>query len=167
MTENQRSVVLSGWHSGPNPSPALGTAQSLLHAWPDLQIHALDYSSFSTGLSSSFIRERHVLPSWKDADLDEMALSIVSIVNGLDALFLSGLDLETRLLSSIPALPRDEFLIPPVAALEATEKPSAFAAEILELKIRERNLRPTSPRVSPSQRAVAGQSGSRASTTRR
>lgn len=135
MTENQRSVVLSGWHSGPNPSPALGTAQSLLHAWPDLQIHALDYSSFSTGLSSALIRERHVLPSWKDADLDEMALSIVSIVNGLDALFLSGLDLETRLLSSISALPRDKFLIPPTAALEATEKPSAFAAEILELKI--------------------------------
>src|SRR4051794_16148740 len=64
-----RSVVVSGLHSGINPSPGLGTGRSLRRAWPDLPIEGVDYSSGASGLSDPIFARVHVLPPWSDTDL--------------------------------------------------------------------------------------------------
>ena len=43
-------LYLSGVHSGPNPSPGLGTARALRERFPDAVLIAVDYSPRSTGL---------------------------------------------------------------------------------------------------------------------
>ncbi|RLK54806.1 ATP-grasp domain-containing protein [Actinokineospora cianjurensis] len=130
------AVVLSGVHSGPNPSPGLGLARSLRSAWPRLRLEAVDYSPRSTGLSASEFDRVHVRPGWHDADLDALCAGLLSIVESAGAVFLPGLDLEAALLADRrpghPAL-----LLPPSAAFDAVVKPGETAASLLGLAVPE------------------------------
>ena len=135
MDSKAEVVVLSGWHSGPNPSPGLGTASAIRMMWPNTEIHALDYSSSSTGLQSEIISKRHILPSWEHSDLGTISEAIKGIVSAHAGSFISGLDLETHLLSQSPASRLPSVLVPPATALEAVRKPSRLAAEAMALKV--------------------------------
>ncbi|WP_018685857.1 ATP-grasp domain-containing protein [Actinokineospora enzanensis] len=130
------AVVLSGVHSGPNPSPGLGLARSLRLAWPRLWLSALDYSPRATGLSATVFDRVHIRPGWDTADLAGLCSGLVSIVESSGAVFLPGLDLEAGLLATHhpghPAL-----LLPPAAAFALVVKPGVGAAELLGLSVPE------------------------------
>ncbi|GLW93534.1 ATP-grasp domain-containing protein [Actinokineospora globicatena] len=130
------TVVLSGVHSGPNPSPGLGLARSLRLAWPRLRLEALDYSPRSTGLSASEFDRVHVRPGWHAADLDALCAGLVSIVESAGAVFLPGLDLEAALLAD-RSPGHAALLLPPSAAFDAVAKPGETAAALLGLAIPE------------------------------
>src|SRR5664279_3881566 len=68
LREVPPTIIVSGVHSGVNPSPGLGTARSLRYAWPRVRIEALDYSTKSTGLNSNTFSERNLFPPWRDVD---------------------------------------------------------------------------------------------------
>lgn len=125
------AVLLSGLHSGPNPSPGVGTARSLRAAYPDLELIGVDYSLASSGLHWSEFDDVWVAPSWSDLDLEAFAGEIAArLSNG--SVWLSGLDLETIWLSSrIGAT--GQVLVPSVAALRSIKKPAAAVAEALGL----------------------------------
>jgi len=55
-------IVISGMHSGTNPSPGLGIARSLRLAGITRQIVGLDYSPESSGLHAPVLDSRVVLP---------------------------------------------------------------------------------------------------------
>lgn len=128
-------VVLSGWHSGPNPSPGLGTANAIRLMWPNAEIHALDYSTSASGMHSDIISERHILPSWEHADLDTISGVIKGLVTEHSALFISGLDLETHLLAKGQPSGLTSILVPPENALIAVQKPSRLAADFMSIKV--------------------------------
>ena len=125
------AVLLSGLHSGPNPSPGVGTARSLRAAYPDLELVGVDYSLGSSGLHWPEFDDVWVAPSWSELDLTAFADEIAArVADG--SIWLSGLDLETIWLSSRGVSPR-EVLVPSVAALRSVKKPAAAAAKALGL----------------------------------
>ncbi|WP_026425995.1 hypothetical protein [Actinokineospora inagensis] len=131
---NTPTAVLSGVHSGPDPSPGLGLARSLRLAWPRLRLEALDYSPRSTGLSAAEFDRVHVRPGWHTADPVALCAGLVSIVESAGAVFLPGLDLEAALLAEHghPAL-----LLPPPAAFDTVARPGAAVAALLGLAVPE------------------------------
>lgn len=115
-------VLLSGVHSGPNPSPGFGTARSLRCAYPDLTLVAVDYSRRSSGLHANVFDEIWVQRSWTELNL-ELYRQQISDALGSEGIWLSGLDLEAIWLSqSTPSNKR--ILVPPASALRATRKPA-------------------------------------------
>ena len=125
------AVLLSGLHSGPNPSPGVGTARSLRAAYPDLELVGVDYSPRSSGLHWPDFDDVWIVPSWSDLDLEAFAEEIAARL-GDGSVWLSGLDLETIWLSS-RAVSTDQVLVPSVAALRSIKKPAAAVAEVLGL----------------------------------
>lgn len=125
------AVFLSGLHSGPNPSPGVGTARSLHAAYPDLELVGVDYSLGSSGLHWPELDRVWVAPSWSDLDLPTFAEEIAErLADG--SIWLSGLDLESTWLSS-EGVAAGQVLVPPVAALAAIRKPAVTVAEVLGL----------------------------------
>ena len=125
------AVLLSGLHSGPNPSPGVGTARSLRAAYPDLRLVGVDYSLGSSGLHLPGLDDVWVAPSWSDLDLEAFADEIATrVADG--SLWLSGLDLETIWLAS-KGVGTGQVLIPSVAALRSVKKPAAAVADALGL----------------------------------
>ena len=125
------AVLVSGLHSGPNPSPGVGTARSLRAAFPDLELVGVDYSLSSSGLHWPELDDVWVAPSWSDLDLSAYADEIAGRL-GNDSIWLSGLDLETIWLSS-QGIGSGQVLVPSVAALRSIKKPAAAVAEALGL----------------------------------
>ena len=125
------AVLVSGLHSGPNPSPGVGTARSLRAAFPDLELVGVDYSLSSSGLHWPELDDVWVAPSWSDLDLAAYADEIAGRL-GNDSIWLSGLDLETIWLSS-QGIGTGQVLVPSVAALRSIKKPAAAVAEALGL----------------------------------
>ncbi len=113
-------IFLSGVYSGPNPSPGLGTCRSIRQGFPDAHIVAIDYSTRSTGLHWAEFDEVEVLGSWQAMDLTWLRNHLEQRV-GTDCIWISGLDIETRWLSTC-RFPRG-FLVPPFAALLRSQKP--------------------------------------------
>jgi diaminopimelate decarboxylase len=125
------AVYCSGLFSGPNPSPGLGIARSLREAFPDLHLIGVDYSTRSTGLHHRVFDEVWIQRSWRELDLDAYTEEIERRL-GRDALWISGLDLETRWLADrVDA--QDRLLSPPAAALKAIDKPATALARRLSL----------------------------------
>src|SRR5437899_9293304 len=93
------TVIVSGCHSGPNPSPGLGIAQSLRLAYPSARLVARDFSPGATGLHSPVFDETWLCPPWEGADLDEMRDQLQMRLDV--AWFVSGLDLEIRWLAAL------------------------------------------------------------------
>ena len=125
------AVLVSGLHSGPNPSPGVGTARSLRAAFPDIELVGVDYSLGSSGLHWPEFDDVWVVPSWSDLDLRAYAEDIAGRLDD-HSVWLSGLDLETIWLSS-QGLATGQVLVPPVAALRSIKKPAAAVAEALGL----------------------------------
>src|ERR1043165_9856816 len=93
---------VSGVHSGPNPSPGLGTARSLRLGYPGVTIVAVDYSVRSSGLHHEVFDEVWLQPSWDHIDL-ALYEQQIQRVGEAGNLWFSGLDLETLWLAeSLP-----------------------------------------------------------------
>lgn len=124
-------VYVSGVHSGPNPSPGVGTAHAIRARFPEAKLIAVDYSPASSGLSDPVFDDVRVSRPWSELDLGTYLGQISEVVES--GYWLSGLDIETRWLSShMAAIPdRDRVLLPPERALRLTAKPGIVAAHKL------------------------------------
>ena len=116
-------IFISGVHSGPNPSPGVGTARCLRSAFPKARLVAVDYSASSGGLLWNDFDDCLVRPPWHAVDPAEHVAFVADVLAG-GAIWLSGLDLELRLLArhfrNRPNLP-----CPPLPALKIAAKPPA------------------------------------------
>lgn len=127
-------VVISGMHSGPNPSPGLGVARSLRLSGMALHITGLDYSGNSSGLHSPLIDRAVQLPPWHEIDLLTWQRQIDELTADPHVLFLPCLDLEVRQLAdSIGKHPR--VLAPSGRALDLVVKPALTLADALGLPV--------------------------------
>ena len=124
------TVVISGMHSGPNPSPGLGVARSLRLSRPDLRLVGLDYSPNSSGLHSDVLDGMVRLPPWSEIHVGTWVEQIAQVLEPDDTVLIPCLDLEVRLLASAFG-PHDRVLSPTKAALDIVRKPPVDAARQL------------------------------------
>jgi diaminopimelate decarboxylase len=127
------TFYVSGVHSGPNPSPGLGVAQSLRLAYPHARIVGVDYSVESSGLHSDVFDDVWVQRPWRELDLDVYRDAIGAVLDG-GACWFPGQDLEVKWLAeTLPG--RAGALVAPTDALLRIAKPSIPAADRLPLSI--------------------------------
>lgn len=124
------TVIVSGCHSGPNPSPGLGIARALRLAYPSAHLIARDFSPSATGLHAEVFNEVWLCPPWEDAELDVLRDQLLRRLD--QAWLISGLDLEVRWLAG---LDHPRILGPPTAALREVAKPGVTAANRLPVRI--------------------------------
>lgn len=159
-------IFINGVHSGANPSAGLGIARCLREAYPAAELVAVDHSCRSTGLHDATFDRVWIPPPWEEIDRRVFCQQVAHELRA-GALWLSALDVETRLLAT--AL-NDEAAVlgPSVRPLEETEKPWIFAAESLAVDVPECALRnPATMSSTDSVGAMGGQSGARPKTTMR
>src|SRR5438270_4752615 len=125
------TVICSGVHSGPNPSPGIGIARSLRLGFRRIDLIAADYSSSSSGLHWPEFSRRLVFDGWDQIDLDKHRARIADLT--IEAFWISGLDIEQYWLATYGEHPH--VLIPPLRALEHCRKPAKTAASVLGLNI--------------------------------
>ena len=124
------SVIISGCHSGPNPSPGLGVGRSLRAAFPQAHLIGRDFSAASTGLHADVFDEAWVCPPWSDVDL---AVAQSQLIARLESgWMISGLDSEVQWLAG---LEHPRILCPSPSALSAVSKPLFAAAADLAVNI--------------------------------
>lgn len=128
----ERAVILSGMHSGTNPSPGLGIARSLRMAKVPHRLIGLDYSPDSSGLHSSILDDRVLMPTWDEIEIDTWARQLEELVSPFNE-FVSSLDLEVRLIAKLVHDP-GRFLSPDNAALVQVLKPPRAVADALGLR---------------------------------
>lgn len=129
-------VFASGVHSGPNPSPGVGTARAIRDFFPDARITGVDYSPRSTGLQDRVFDATWVVRPWHELDLDLYAEQIKGrLADG--ALWISGLDVETTWLAQVFGQDPTAYgvLIPNSRALMMTAKPAIRAARHLGYRV--------------------------------
>jgi len=126
-------IVISGMHSGTNPSPGLGIARSLRMAGITHQLIGLDYSRESSGLHAQVLDSRVVLPAWSEIE-PEIWSRQLDVLLGPGDLYISSLDLEVRLIAQTFD-GRPEFLSPSTRALKNVAKPPREAADALGLRL--------------------------------
>jgi len=132
----KHSIVISGWHSGTNPSSGLGIARSVKEAFPDMKIIALDYSPRSTAINDSIVDDVIILPGWADVNVEKSIEEVCETVAQNDALFISGLDVEIHEIAKhIQSRKKKSFLLPPHNTLLLTEKPAQEIADMLGLDV--------------------------------
>lgn len=127
------TFYISGVHSGPNPSPGLGVAQSLRQAFPGARLVGVDYSVESSGLHSDVFDEVWVQRPWRELRLDVYEAAIQEVLDG-GALWFPGQDLEVEWLTRSLPDPR-RALVPPARSLELVAKPFIRAADRLPLVV--------------------------------
>lgn len=126
-------IFISGLHSGPNPSPGLGVARSLRLAYPAAKLIGVDYSNRSSGIHHDVFNDIWLQPSWDLINLDLYRHQIEQNVED-DAIWISGLDLETIWLSQ--TITNDSnILIPSSTALLLTAKPFISAHKDLPISV--------------------------------
>jgi diaminopimelate decarboxylase len=127
-------VVLSGCHSGPNPSPGLGTALSLRAAFSDILLVGKDHSPQASGLHHPVFDEVACFRPWDELDLSVHRSHLADLLAGPRSVFISGLDLEAHWIA------QESFtgaLVPPARALDQTRKPHIPAAAGLPFRVPE------------------------------
>ena len=124
-----RTAYISGVHSGPNPSPGIGIARSLRLMWPSATLVAVDYSRSSSGLNSTLFDDYTIFPAWEHIDFHRHAHQVRDCVKPTGTVWISGLDLEARLFSSLRQSPR--VVVPPVGAFKELTKPATAVAKAL------------------------------------
>ncbi|CAN5657816.1 hypothetical protein BH23GEM5_BH23GEM5_14570 [soil metagenome] len=129
------TCYLSGVHSGPNPSPGLGVAQSLRQAFPHSRLVGVDYSVESSGLHSDVFDDVWVQRPWKEMRLPVYQAAIQEVLDG-GAFWFSGQDLEVEWLTT-SLVDRSRAFIPSPEALRQVGKPTISAASKLPLSIPE------------------------------
>lgn len=98
-----------------------------------MEIVAVDYSHKSSGLHDAAFSRALVLPAWDQIDMEILAADVAEAVSSEGSLWISGLDLEARWLST-RALGR-RVLVSPPPAFQAIEKPSGSVAELLGVAV--------------------------------
>ncbi len=141
-------IYVSGVHSGPNPSPGVGVARCLRAAFPRASLIAVDYSTSSGGLRWNDFTDCIVRPPWHAIDPEEH-VSFVADILDRGEIWLSGLDLELRLLAK-HFRNRRTLPCPPLSALKMAAKPPAEVGRRLGLKL------PPFFRIASSSDAVLG-----------
>ena len=136
MPQTFTALIVSGVHSGPDPSPGLGIARSIKQAHPRLRLVAKDYSLRSSGLHDLTFDELQVMPAWSEMALDAHHAFIAKQLKDMNALYISGLDAEIDWLSTLRLSPRD-VLTPSAAALDQIQKPRISCAGELGMRIPE------------------------------
>lgn len=126
-------IVISGMHSGTNPSPGLGIARSLRLAGITRQIVGLDYSPESSGLHAPVLDSRVVLPAWSEIEPEVWSRQLDDLIGPHD-LYISSLDLEVRLIAQTFD-GRPDFLSPSTRALKDVAKPPREASDALGLRL--------------------------------
>jgi diaminopimelate decarboxylase len=128
-----RTVVLSGMHSGPNPSPGLGLARSLRLARPELRLVGADHSPASTGLHADVLDDTIRFPAWDEIHEETWLEQMAALVADEGTVLIPTMDLEVRLLATALG-PHDRVLAPSKSALDAVRKPATIVADLLGLK---------------------------------
>ena len=129
-------IVVSGVHSGPDPSPGIGIAQSLREAFPDASITAVDYSVQSSGLHHPVFDHVLLQPSWAEIDLETYASQILEHLEKPTSCWISGLDVEIEwLATAIRGHPR--LLVPNLEAQQRVRKPLLDVARHLRMQVPE------------------------------
>lgn len=126
---SRKTIILSGQHSGVNPSPGLGIARSLRGAG-DFRLIGLDYSPNSSGLHSNLLDETVLMPSWSEVDLKTWDAQLCQLTSDPDSSFISSLDLEVRLIAE-RVYGLGNFLSPSSGALRWITKPPGAIAQRL------------------------------------
>jgi diaminopimelate decarboxylase len=126
-------IYLSGVHSGPNPSPGLGSARSLRVAYPDAQLVAVDYSTRSSGLHSPEFDRFWIQRPWEELDLDLHAAQVRNVLD-TGSYWISGLDLEAKWLAEVIG-PHRQLLVPPPKAFRLVAKPRIDAHGTLGMHV--------------------------------
>lgn len=119
FTAPSLTVIISGCHAGPNPSPGLGITRSLREAFPEARLIARDVSPNASGLHDPVFDEVWLAPAWEGADLTLLRDQLDTRLES--AWLISGLDVEIRWLA---ARPHPRVLHPGVSALEQVAKPA-------------------------------------------
>ena len=129
------NVLITGFYSGPSPSPGLGVARSLKAAIPAVRITGVDYWTGSSGLQHEAVDELTVMPPWDVLDRELYAQFIRQRLES-GSVCLPSLDLEIRWLAD--AVSSHPLLVSPSReALEITRKPASAIATELGLGIPE------------------------------
>jgi hypothetical protein len=126
-------IYISGVHGGANPSPGVGIARSLRAAFPRIHLVAVDYSSRSSGLLWQDFNDCVVRPPWHAIDL-RSHVAFVSSLLAQGAIWISGLDLEIRLLAR-HVRSRSHLPLPPWATINMATKPPLALGAPLGLRI--------------------------------
>lgn len=124
-------VLISGCHSGPNPSAGLGVARSLRLAYPGARLVAKDYFANASGLHDPVFDAVWVCRPWNELDLDQHRDQIHERLQAQTWL-IPLLDAEVRWLAQAP---NGRILAPASDALGQTAKPAIAAAEALPVKL--------------------------------
>lgn len=127
------SVIVTGCHSGPNPSPGLGVARSLRLAYPDAYLVGKDHSLHSSGLHDPLFDEVWICVPWNEMDLHGHREQVRARLEP-GVWLISTQDLEARWLAEAPP---SRALIPELGALDLTAKPSILAAQNLPVRVPE------------------------------
>lgn len=127
------AVFISGVHSGPNPSPGVGTARSLRDAFPEMELIAVDYSRKSSGLHSPVFDDVLLFRPWNELDLKTHASQIEERLRD-ENYWISGLDLEVGWLAQHLGN-QPHILSPNRREFRATRKPDIPAADDLPVAI--------------------------------
>jgi len=126
-------AFISGLHSGPNPSPGIGTGKSLRFAYPKAVLIGVEYSLRSSGIHCVDFDEVWLQRPWNELDLSLYRDQILQAM-GDDSVWISGLDLEVQWLAENHAQNK-RILVPPSQALEQTSKPEVAAVQSLPVTI--------------------------------
>ena len=130
------SLIISGVHSGPDPSPGLGIARSVKHSHPQVKLIAKDYSLRSSGLHNDVFSEVQVMPAWSEMSLSAHHSFIANSLSERNSVYISGLDAEIDWLATLqPSLP--QVLNPNCEALRQIQKPDISCAIEFGMKIPE------------------------------
>lgn len=112
-------MLISGCHSGVNPSPGLGVAQSLREAYPHARLIAKDHSVLSSGVHCDVFDDVWICRQWNELHLNQHRRDLESrLARG--AWFISGLDVEAHWLSRFSL---SRALVPCRKFLRETVKP--------------------------------------------
>ena len=87
--------IVSGVHSGPNPSPGLGVARSLRIAYPSAEIVGVDYGLRNSGIHDTVLEDVILSRPWEELDLGHHALDVAAMT-GNGEWWVPGLDLEVE-----------------------------------------------------------------------
>ncbi len=123
-------VLVSLCHSGPNPSPGYGIAQSIRLGHPNAYIIAKEHDKGATGIHSDVFDEVWLSPAWEMIDQQSHIQDVEDKLNA-ETLFISGSDTEIRFFFGVQ---HDHLLLPSSLAIEQTKKPHITIAQKMGLQ---------------------------------
>ncbi len=131
----ERSVYISGMHSGQSPCAGVGIARSLKKAFPHIRLIGVDHWQGSSGLHHESLDDVLLLPQWKQIDKKRHAEFLNSLLEE-GHLWISALDVEVYWLAQNFGT-HPNLIVPSGTALEMTAKPQVAAFGDLGFRVPE------------------------------